>query len=137
MIIREIQTFSRSLLLICLGKSIITKVQSLDWLKQDATIKHPNPSVIEKGKTDIGMKCQEYDVILGSDIVYERTLILPLCKILKTYLNYGTNKGFKNIAYIACTERSYTTLECFEVIFIINSTERGCSIYYTSIYLFI
>ena len=72
--------------LIYLGKSIITKVQSLDWLKQDATIKHPEPGVIENGNTDIGMKCQEYDVILGSDIVYERTLILPLCKILKTYL---------------------------------------------------
>ena len=73
--------------------------------------------MIENGNAVNGINCQEYDVILGSDIVYERTLILPLCKILKSYINYGTNKGFKTIAYIACTERSYTTLECFEVIF--------------------
>ena len=105
-----------SLLLICLGTSIITKVQSLDWLKPEIEIKNSKPRPIENGNTGNGMKCEEYDVILGSDIVYERTLILPLCKILKSYLHYGTNKGFKNIAYIACTERSYTTLECFEVI---------------------
>ena len=111
----EVQGYSLSLLLICLGKSIITKVQSLDWLKPETPIKHPMPRAIQNDITDNGMKCEEYDVILGSDIVYERTLILPLCKILKSYLHYGTDKGFKNIAYIACTERSYTTLECFEV----------------------
>ena len=54
---------------------------------------------------------QTLDVILGSDIVYERSLIKPLCKILKQNLRVASSA----VAYIACTERSRTTLECFEV----------------------
>ena len=123
--------------MICLGKSIITKVQSLDWLKPETPIKHRMPRAIQNDITDNGMKCEEYDVILGSDIVYERTLILPLCKILKSYLHYGTDKGFKNIAYIACTERSYTTLECFEVILLWWIPIKGGCISLISFHLFI
>ena len=48
-------------------------------------------------------------VLLGSDIVYERSLIAPLCKVLGHYLSKGGC-----LAYIACTERSATTLQCFE-----------------------
>ena len=54
---------------------------------------------------------QTFDVILGSDIVYERSLIKPLCEILKQNLSVASSA----VAYIACTERSRTTLECFEV----------------------
>ena len=48
-------------------------------------------------------------VILGSDIVYERSLIAPLCQVLDQYLR---KSGC--LAFIACTERSATTLQCFE-----------------------
>ena len=68
------------------------------------------------GKKDItSEKRQEYNVILGSDIVYERSLILPLCKVLKGHLFVEGHDDHEKVAYIACTERSRTTLECFEV----------------------
>ncbi len=49
------------------------------------------------------------DVVLGADIVYERGLLPPLCSLLRQSLETSAS-----VAYIACTERSYTTLECFE-----------------------
>lgn len=53
---------------------------------------------------------QKVDYILGADIVYERSLIAPLCSVLKKLiLNNPEAK-----ALIACTERSTTTLNCFE-----------------------
>ena len=51
-----------------------------------------------------------YDFILGADIVYERTLIEPLCQVLRTVML--ANPKAKTL--IACTERGTTTLECFE-----------------------
>ena len=66
-------------------------------------------------KNIASQKRQDYNVILGSDIVYERSLILPLCKVLKGYLNIEGHDDHEKVAYIACTERSRTTLECFEV----------------------
>ena len=102
--------------MINIGKTIIATVQSLDWLKPYPIVLQTKADKIENSNSCNLMNYQDYDVILGSDIVYERTLILPLCKILKSYLCDGENKKFKSIAYIACTERSYTTLECFEVI---------------------
>ncbi|CAB4069555.1 EEF2KMT [Lepeophtheirus salmonis] len=53
---------------------------------------------------------REFDVILGSDIVYERSLIPPLVGVLKTAMDIDS----KRRAYIACTERSQTTLDIFE-----------------------
>lgn len=51
---------------------------------------------------------KDFHILLGSDIVYERSLIAPLCHVLHRFLRKG------NVAYIACTQRSATTLECFE-----------------------
>lgn len=53
-----------------------------------------------------------YDVdwILGADIVYERTLIPSLCQVLQRILRSNP----KATALISCTERSSTTLACFE-----------------------
>ena len=51
------------------------------------------------------------DVILGSDIVYERSLIGPLCNVIQKVLRQS--KSEKPLGYIACTERSHTTLNCF------------------------
>ncbi len=52
---------------------------------------------------------RDFDFILGADVVYERSLIEPLCGVLGAFLQGGRAK-----AYIACTERSQTTLSCFE-----------------------
>ena len=52
----------------------------------------------------------EVDWILGADIVYERSLIDPLCRVLSNLLNLNVNAT----ALIACTERSNTTLDTFE-----------------------
>ena len=54
----------------------------------------------------------EYDVILGSDIVYERTYLPALCKVLRATMSL--KKDNPAVAFLACTERSQTTLECFE-----------------------
>ena len=94
------------------GQDIIATVQKLDWLQPNTTAiqtkinnsnKEPIPSI-------------DYDIILGSDIVYERSLILPLCKVLKSYLYQKEEDKCQKVAYIACTERSHTTLGCFEVV---------------------
>ena len=53
---------------------------------------------------------QGIEIILGADIVYERSLIPPLCRVLNCLLL--KQKGCK--ALISCTERSVTTLNCFE-----------------------
>lgn len=53
----------------------------------------------------------KYDLILGSDIVYERGLLGPLSKVIRTLLVNSSSS--EPMAYIACTERSYTTLDCF------------------------
>ena len=88
-------------------------MEKLDWLKSNGLTKQPGQNIV---KTDIAsQKRQDYNVILGSDIVYERSLILPLCKVLKGYLNIESDDDHEKVAYIACTERSRTTLECFEV----------------------
>ena len=71
--------------------SIVASVERLDWTK---------PPCISRGR---------YDVVLGSDIVYERSLIEPLCKVLSSFLVKD-----QTVAYIACTQRSQTTLQCFE-----------------------
>ena len=55
-------------------------------------------------------KLDEVDVILGADIVYERSLIAPLCSVLSALFE----KNPKAVAFIACTERSSTTLKCFQ-----------------------
>ena len=55
---------------------------------------------------------KKVDVILGSDIVYERSLIPPLCQLIHSFLS--ASDGSLPVAYIACTERSRTTLQCFE-----------------------
>ena len=96
-------------------KSILATVQRLDWLKPDETVEKEYTNKTVNGDVCKMTTFEEYDVILGSDIVYERTLILPLCKILKKYLYNDKKDTCKKVAYIACTERSYTTLECFEV----------------------
>ena len=86
-------------------------VKKLDWLAQN-TLK--NAGVEDDTKVVIQAdvsESQTFDVILGSDIVYERSLIKPLCEILKQNLRVASSA----VAYIACTERSRTTLECFEV----------------------
>ena len=86
-------------------------VKRLDWLAQN-TLEKPRTGNDTKVviQTDVS-ESQTFDVILGSDIVYERSLIKPLCKILKQNLRVASSA----VAYIACTERSRTTLECFEV----------------------
>ena len=87
----------------------MASVEKLDWLKSNELTKQP-------GKKDItSQKRQDYNVILGSDIVYERSLIPPLCKVIKGHLYVEGHDGNEKVAYIACTERSRTTLECFEV----------------------
>ena len=94
-------------------QDIVATVEKLDWLKSNERTKQRGENI---GVNDItSQKHQEYNVILGSDIVYERSLILPLCKVLKGYL-FVEGQGYpEKVAYIACTERSRTTLECFEV----------------------
>ena len=83
----------------------------LDWLAQN-TLEKPRIDNDTKVviQTDVS-ESKTFDVILGSDIVYERGLIKPLCEILKQNLRATSSA----VAYIACTERSRTTLECFEV----------------------
>ena len=56
---------------------------------------------------------KKVDVILGSDIVYERSLIPGLCRVVRAFLS-GSDSSSSPVAYIACTERSHTTLKCFE-----------------------
>jgi predicted nicotinamide N-methyase len=56
------------------------------------------------------MRDYTVDWILGADVVYERSLIAPLCGVLRRLLK--ANQSAK--ALIACTERSATTLKCFE-----------------------
>ena len=77
------------------------------------------------------------NLIIGTDIVYERTLLPALSSVLRcTFKNLCSNKhlGFPKISFfrsllligcedekggdgaialIACTERSFTTLDCF------------------------
>lgn len=64
--------------------------------------------------TDVDTKTftfqNQYDFILGADVVYERSLIPPLCRVLKLLFEKSPNIK----AFIACTERSTTTLDCFE-----------------------
>ena len=67
-------------------------------------------------KNDNTIQSSDYDIILGSDIVYDRSLIMPLCELLKGYLCREINDDCRKVAYIACTERSVTTLKCFEVV---------------------
>ena len=88
-------------------------VEKLDWLQPKISSKDQ----IRDNKTnDNTIQSKNYDIILGSDIVYERSLIMPLCKILKGYLCRGRNDDCQKVAYIACTQRSRTTLDCFEVV---------------------
>lgn len=56
---------------------------------------------------------RKFDVILGSDIVYERSLIPGLCSVIRNFLTRSESSS-PGVAYIACTERSHTTLKCFE-----------------------
>lgn len=70
-----------------------TSVQHLDWLKYD------------------GSTLPKVDVILGTDIVYERTYLAPLCGLIQDLLK--RSDSMDPTAYIACTERSFTTLDCF------------------------
>ena len=69
-------------------------VQHLDWTRF-------NPDALQSTA----------DVILGSDIVYERSLLPPLAHVIRTVLSSASATA---VAYIACTERSHTTLSCFE-----------------------
>ena len=92
------------------GHEIIATVQKLDWLDTTAI-----QSKIDTSNKD-SIPNIDYDIILGSDIVYERSLILPLCKVLKSYLYQKEEDKCQKVAYIACTERSHTTLGCFEVV---------------------
>ena len=55
-------------------------------------------------------KYSDISYIFGADIVYEHTLIMPLCKKLSLIFN----KNPQAIALIACTERNAKTLEIFE-----------------------
>ena len=71
-------------------------VAKLDWLE---------PPIYELDPCFQGI-----EVILGADIVYERSLIPPLCRVLNCLLKQ--QNGCK--ALISCTERSATTLNCFE-----------------------
>ena len=95
-------------------------VKKLDWLTQN-TLENPRieNDTKEVTHTDVS-ESQTFDVILGSDIVYERSLIKPLCEILKQNLRVASSA----VAYIACTERSRTTLECFEVYLTIYNTNN-------------
>ncbi len=52
----------------------------------------------------------QVDIIMGADIVYERSLIEPLVRVIQIVLDLNP----KTVAFIACTERSKTTIECFE-----------------------
>ncbi|TRY70380.1 hypothetical protein TCAL_02886 [Tigriopus californicus] len=70
-----------------------TAVQHLDWLKYDVS------------------SLPKVDVILGSDIVYERAFLPPLCGLIQDLLKLSD--AMDPTAYIACTERSFTTLDCF------------------------
>ena len=92
----------------------------LDWLAQN-TLEKPRTGNDTKVviQTDVS-ESKTFDVILGSDIVYERSLIKPLCEILKQNLRVASSA----VAYIACTERSRTTLECFEVYLTIYNTNN-------------
>lgn len=76
-----------------ISESTDATIKQLDWLNFD-----PN---------QFG---SPVDVVVGSDIVYERGLLAPLCKVLKWFLIKNT----ESVAYMACTERSMTTLACFE-----------------------
>ena len=104
------------------GTQTTVTVKKLDWLTQN-TLEKPRIENDTKvvTHTDVS-ESQTFDVILGSDIVYERSLIKPLCEILKQNLRVASSA----IAYIACTERSRTTLECFEVYLTIY-TRTFCS----------
>ena len=51
-----------------------TQVDLLDWTLKDSEIEKK----VEK---------EEIDIILGADIVYERTLIDPLCNVLRIILS--------------------------------------------------
>ncbi|QQP56479.1 Uncharacterized protein FKW44_001158 [Caligus rogercresseyi] len=46
---------------------------------------------------------RDFDLILGSDIVYERSLIPPLVDVLKSSMELDPRRR----AYIACTEKLY------------------------------
>ena len=70
-------------------------VEKLNWLEP----------VIDKS-------WQGIQIILGADIVYERSLIPPLCQVLVVLLKQNSQNQCK--ALISCTERSATTLNCFE-----------------------
>jgi hypothetical protein len=50
-------------------------------------------------------------VLLGTDIVYERSLLPALCSVIRAFL--VSSHAATAAAYIACTERSYTTIDCF------------------------
>ncbi len=61
------------------------------------------------------------DVILGADIVYERGLLPPLCSVLRSLLRRRLHRDDQAAttttaaaAFVACTERSHTTLAVFE-----------------------
>ena len=71
-------------------------VRNLDWVHFDEN----------SFKNEVG----NVDIVIGSDIVYERSLLPHLCKVVKCLL--GDFRA--SCAIIACTERSFTTLNCFE-----------------------
>ena len=93
----------------------------LDWLAQNALEKPIIQNDTNEGIQIDVSESEIFDVILGSDIVYERSLIKPLCKILKQNLTVASSA----VAYIACTERSRTTLECFEVYLTIYNANKS------------
>lgn len=74
-----------------LSENCTVVVDELDWTRKESSQ-------------------SEVDWILGADIVYERTLIPPLCQVLQRVLQYNPAAT----ALISCTERSSTTLACFE-----------------------
>ena len=64
------------------------QVEKLDWIATD--------------NTKLGYEEEGIDLLLGADIVYERSLIQPLVQVISNILRQNANAN----CYICCTERS-------------------------------
>ena len=72
--------------------------------KGEITVEHLDWTDFEK------KSLENCDILLGSDIVYERSILKSLCTVLKSFM--ASNQS--PLVFIACTERSHKTLRCFE-----------------------
>ena len=70
------------------GGCTTVQVQKLDWIATD--------------NTKLGYEEEGIDLLLGADIVYERSLIQPLVQVISNILRQNANAN----CYICCTERS-------------------------------